>query len=371
MIFIDERIVFDFSDVTTTYDSGVYRYDVRIDDITIFVGNIFVESNNKPVIDISDLLKNFYDTHIVYSSTPTKSNIIREVSVSVYNKVQTDEETITNKVCFIYRQPNYNSKVTTPLFNGESNTIKTYPMLQGWDYSINKGLFLPTYPKKCSDILKFDTVLWKGIQPINNVYRTIYTEGNVDESFNVLIPDGEGVYEYSFSLCELMGGYANGETNYEPCEATGIEMLIFSPINPAQRYIYKIANLDSKSRYFLKWRDRYGMSQIQPFKGTHTYSEELTKSSITNYKNIKKLTDVSINSTWKLNTDWISDILYPFYESIFVSPWLQLYDSKEDKLYDVILTNSEYTEKTFKNQNNSLFNLQLDVELDSKQTIIY
>ena len=155
------------------------------------------------------------------------------------------------------------------------------------------------------------------------------------------------------------------------CDANSINITTFTPINSSQRYSYKIANLDGKSRYFLKWRDRYGMPQCQPFKGTHTYSEGVEKSTITNYQNIKRLTDVAVNSKWKLNSDWISERLYPFYESIFVSPWLQLYDAKEDKLYSVILTNTDYTEKTFKNQNRSLFNLQLDVELDSKQTIIY
>ena len=155
------------------------------------------------------------------------------------------------------------------------------------------------------------------------------------------------------------------------CDANSINITTFTPINSSQRYSYKIANLDGKSRYFLKWRDRYGMTQIQPFKGTYTYSENTTKSTITNYKNIKRLTDVAVNSKWKLNSDWISESLYPFYESIFVSPWLQLYDAKEDKVYSVVLTNNEYTEKTFKNQNRSLFNLQLEVELDSTQTIIY
>ena len=70
-------------------------------------------------------------------------------------------------------------------------------------------------------------------------------------------------------------------------------------------------------------------------------------------------------------TDYISEKLYPFYESIFVSPYLQLYDAKEDKLYDVILVNTEYDEKTFNNQSRNLFNLQLEVELDTTQKIIY
>ena len=62
---------------------------------------------------------------------------------------------------------------------------------------------------------------------------------------------------------------------------------------------------------------------------------------------------------------------FPYYESIFVSPYLQLYDAKEDRLYDVNIVTQEYTEKTFNNQNKQLFNLQLEVELNKTQQFVY
>lgn len=162
--------------------------------------------------------------------------------------------------------------------------------------------------------------------------------------------------------------YNRSATN---CDATSIDLIAFSPLNSGQRYKQTVAKLDNQSRYFLKWRDRYGMPQIQPFKGTHTYKEAFTKSTITNYRNTKKLTSNIVQPSWLLNTDWINQDLYTFYESIYVSPWLQLYDAKEDKLYNVILTDNQYTEKTLKNQSRKLFNLQLTVELDTTQKIIY
>ena len=137
------------------------------------------------------------------------------------------------------------------------------------------------------------------------------------------------------------------------------------------RYDYKIANFDSKSRYFLKWKDRYGMPMVQPFGGTYKYGENITKNTITNYLNTNKIVDITTKSKWLLNTKWIKQEFYPFYESIFVSPYLILYDAKEDKQYSVILTNTEYEEKTFNNQNRQLFNLQLTVELDTSETMVY
>lgn len=132
-----------------------------------------------------------------------------------------------------------------------------------------------------------------------------------------------------------------------------------------------IAKFDYCSRYFLRWMDRYGMAQIQPFDNLTTYSEDFTRQEIINYKNERKNSIIEIQPKWRLNTKWLNKDIYPFYESIFVSPYLQLYDAKEDKLYDVLVTNTGYEEKTFKNQNKQMFNLQLDVELNKKQNIIY
>ena len=132
-----------------------------------------------------------------------------------------------------------------------------------------------------------------------------------------------------------------------------------------------IAKFDYCSRYFLRWMDRYGMPQIQPFDNLTTYSEDFTHQEIINYKNERKNIGIEIQPKWRLNTKWLNKDIYPFYESIFVSPYLQLYDAKEDKLYDVLVTNTGYEEKTFKNQNQQMFNLQLDVELNKKQNIIY
>jgi hypothetical protein len=165
------------------------------------------------------------------------------------------------------------------------------------------------------------------------------------------------------------------ETTYDeigvPCDAKYLNMVTFSPTNSNVRYDYRIANFDNQSRFFLKWKDRYGMPQCQPFGGTYKYSEDITQKTITNYKNTKKIIDINNAPKWTLNTKWIKQDLYPFYESIFISPYLILYDAYEDKEYNVILKTTSYEEKTFKNQNRNLFNLQLEVELDTTENMIY
>ena len=127
---------------------------------------------------------------------------------------------------------------------------------------------------------------------------------------------------------------------------------------------------DCYSRYYLQWQDRMGGFQSQPFNDKYTYSESFETETLTDYQGRKRLSNVGVTSKFKINTDWIKEDLYPYYESIFTSPVLFLYDTKEDKRYVVIVTDSEYTEKTFSNQK-KLFNLTLNLELNNKQNIVY
>lgn len=132
-----------------------------------------------------------------------------------------------------------------------------------------------------------------------------------------------------------------------------------------------IAEISScPSRFYLQWQDRMGAFQSQPFNEHYTYSENFERETITDYKGVKKVSEVNVTPKFKINTDWIKEDLYLYYESIFTSPLVFLYDTKEDKLYSVLVTDSEYTEKTYDNQK-KLFNLSLNLELNQQQNIIY
>jgi hypothetical protein len=77
-----------------------------------------------------------------------------------------------------------------------------------------------------------------------------------------------------------------------------------------------------------------------------------------------------VQPKWKLNTKWLNEDIYPMYESIFTSPYLLLYDTETDRSWNVILTDSEYKEKTF-NTEKTLFNLEINVEANTKQNYIF
>lgn len=135
---------------------------------------------------------------------------------------------------------------------------------------------------------------------------------------------------------------------------------------------FPVASVDyCPARYYLQWRDRYGSMQMQPFCKVDTYTEDITRTEIKNYQDTRRLSNLSLQPKWKLNTKWLNNTVYPYYESLLVSPWIKMYDTKEDAVYDVIITSSDYTEKTFKNQSRQQFNLQIDVEAVNTQNIIY
>lgn len=138
----------------------------------------------------------------------------------------------------------------------------------------------------------------------------------------------------------------------------------------------KIADIDTQQctdvrRYYLMWQDRFGGFQCQPFEKTETYQEDFKRHEWATYQNAKRLGGIEIQPKWKLNTGFIDDEFYPYYESILVSPYIMLIDNVEDKTYRVLVNDSNYTEKTFKNQGRQLFNLELTVSQDKPQQILY
>lgn len=135
---------------------------------------------------------------------------------------------------------------------------------------------------------------------------------------------------------------------------------------------FPVAEIDyCPSRYYLQWRDRYGSMQMQPFNPTIQYKQDFSRLETKNYRETRKLSNLSIQPKWTLNTGFLSDYKYPYYESLLVSPWIKLYDTQEDCVYDVIIKTTDYTEKTYLNQDANLFNLEIEVEQTDKQNILY
>ena len=124
------------------------------------------------------------------------------------------------------------------------------------------------------------------------------------------------------------------------------------------------------ARFYLKWINRKGGIEIQPFECKNVYSENNTVSYITNSTLHKRPVYMDLKKTWELNSRWLNEYDYIMHESLLVSPYVVLYDTQNDLVHNVIVETTDYTEKTRKNEK-KLFNFSVTVTEDKNQNIVY
>lgn len=338
MKYIDEGVKIKISGFNIA-KSAQYRYTVYWsgDAEPFFDGYCYLlEGQTEKEFDITDIIKSHNISAVTddYSMLYTTYSIVLMVDGVNY----TNEETIAN----IYRYPNRKLDMETDFANYDG-----CPMLQG--YNGRELKLTPHYPIVAGSSFKFDYVYFnrtlteKSIIIYNNPYPVDYDTENK-------------VLSKSMTIGSLVGDRT------EPTDIkfdTGFRIITIAVLD------------DPHSRYYLKWRDRYGSFQCQPFCKTSTFSESLDKKQLLTYDLHKKIYSVDITPTWKINSGWIDQELYPYFESIFISNYVELYDTKEDISYIVIVKDSDYTEKTVRNQGRRLFNLELTLELNKNQSILY
>lgn len=224
----------------------------------------------------------------------------------------------------------------------------------------------------------FNTYVWKYILATNpgwdmekiregerNVYTTDWTTSEIARNLT-----NEYISQYQE---EKLPRSAQSELQYDYITGTPHFSIVMDEKQEPNEYIGKctIAVLDScYSRYYLAWMDRFGDVQSQAFDGKIEYTEDFERNEVKDYKLRRRVIHNELQPKWKLNTKWLNEDIYPMYESIYTSPYLLLYDTETDRAWNVILTDSEYKEKTF-NTEKTLFNLEINVEANTKQNYIF
>lgn len=127
---------------------------------------------------------------------------------------------------------------------------------------------------------------------------------------------------------------------------------------------------DCPSDFYLIWMDRTGAYQCQPFNKKVIRKENITTTTIINSIEETRPISKTVVNNWTLNSDWLTFDEYRAYESIFTSPYLYLYDYKNDEGYWVNCTNKSWEEKTSKNTTKP-FNLTINLESNQSQNIRY
>lgn len=371
--YLDERIVVPI--VTQLQETGVYMYRVFDKDTNqlLFIGNTFIEGMQPHVnIDVTDIIRTQLTTPAFFESFPLPQQV--SSSSSTYQPIYKKFEIIIEDpdgeygyssgnfyVNMYYRYPLMKEEMNSDLVYNPSATNTLWISLQG-RYNVNgNGYFklTPHYPYNLS--LNYGVAI-----------AGFCTEDLVNNSNTNIVLNG--IYDVDDHTDRTQQIIIN-TVNY--CTVIPLESLFDDTyINPQSDYSIwfmnnEIAKIDiCPAKYYLMWQDRAGSFQSQPFDKISTYSESFNREYITNYKDVKRVTTITNFPKIKIQTGYIDEKIYPYYESIFTSPYLLLYDTKEDKSYLVNIT-GDYTEKTFKNQNRQMFNIQLDLEFAKNQNIIY
>ena len=360
-MYLDENIIYTFS-ITPENTPSTKVYQVKKGTKILFVGNISLTGKESSVdIDVTDVLRSLKMKDKLMSTNPNPNNyplveFLQEEIAVVLVLNETNSLTQAKNIFFIYRYPRVIEGMNPTLqVMGAFTTDKL--MLQGANYT-NDALKLsltPRYPFVATSKLGWGVAMQVSEQSDNiliNYYGALAGTGDI--VFSVEPQYTNIIYT---TLQQLFRNAVIDTTKDK------------AYIGPTQNHIF--AQIDMcPAQYYVQWIDRYGTYQCQPFSKISTFSNDYSTTHMISYDKVKKPIFKTVNSTWNLNSEFIPEDKLPYYESLFVSDKVILYDAKNDESYNVVLTDTKFVEKTFANQQRRLFNLQITVEKANEQYIL-
>lgn len=390
MKFLDERIELTVSLLsgTTAPAAGMYKYVVTEQIYQggvahvreVFVGNFYVDgTETTKTFDITDIVRNskrlvtpeYLTNGTNYNNLP--GYLESRFRITTYQWA-TPIYSLWEMVAMVYRYPNSKGALTDgsqTFFDSSTTTGTTETIrvaLQG-NKEGNLTLF-PHYPlmetQNYKYVQNFLTTL--DTQEIILEYRQ---SRYVDEYYNVSVSEDD----VRSTMCAVkLSNFIDWSYVHPDMTKDMTIYLLTSHYDEDEDdtwYSYDICGYFDAcpKRYYLMWQDRYGGYQSQAFNDFTKYSETFDVTETQNYKNERKKSFIQVQPKWTLKSGWLNETTFPFYESIYVSPVLILFDTWEDKSYNVIV-NGNYVEKTYKDEKKML-NMTLELEAISKQNIIY
>ena len=360
-MYLDENIIYTFS-ITPENTPSTKVYQVKKGTKILFVGNISLTGTERSVdIDVTDVLRSLKMKDNIMSTTPHNNLIpwvefLQEEIAVVLILDETNSLTQAKNIFFIYRYPRAIEGMNPDLqVMGAFTTDKL--MLQGANYTDNalEMALTPRYPFCATNKLGWGVAIQASGQSdtiLINYYGALAGTGDIVFS---VVPERPNII-----YTPLQQLFLNAVIDTTKDKAS---------IGPDQNHIF--AQIDMcPAQYYVQWIDRYGTYQCQPFSKISTFSNDYSTTLMISYDKVKKPIFKEVKSTWNLNSEYIPEDKLPYYESLFVSPKVILYDSKNDESYNVVLTDTKFVEKTFANQQRRMFNLQITVEKANDQYIL-
>ena len=384
---------------STALPQGLYTYRVRerseqdrSDDNCriVFVGNFYADGRERyHIFNLTEIIRNDVEVFAQNSNYSGYNNV--RLITTYWMEIYTGSVWVKGdniQVAHIYGYPNNIPQGQRDMrANSVFFDLTTYTRghvgvaLQGFNrftsnYS-NKCALLPRYPliadgqSMLYSRIPFGITIEAGTSLQELELRAIDTgDGDLDSPIHTITIDYLGFLYFTTSYISTIGEVTGDNQGYPFVDDVDLWLVSTNPNTPSSQLFSKVATFElCKSKYYLYWQDRFGSFQCQPFSEVVDYSEDIENDEIQNYMNIRRRGNVSVQPKWKISSGWISDKIYPYYESIYVSPILKLIDAENDYVYDVTFTEN-YVEKTYKNQKR-LVNITLNLEQTYKQNILY
>ena len=397
MKYLNERITQKI-DLGAVQTKGMYKYEVQTTDriemsgwSTIFVGNYYNNAERWHTFDITDLCRSRKrNIHTTFGKS-IDSDVF---TVEQYRIIVTksDNTTVTGStitVAHVYPYPNVQKSTramqpSNAFFDiTAANRFDVSLLLQGnnrYRSGLDNLYLCPRYPlvKDEQDLDNYYTMVFGVTIEFGSSLQDVtffsveagadYT--NTDKWYGSYSLDRLGDEGYSHTFFKSYGYFLNtNEKGGVPMNTDYWIYMTWTNSSNVSQY-RRIAIIEAcKSRYYLLWQDRFGSYQSQPFKGKMEYSENIENSEYVSYTGERHKYNVQVQPKWKINSGWLKEDLFPFYESIYVSPILKLYDTETETEYDVIL-NDNYVEKKYVNEK-KLLSIELNLEATEKQNITY
>lgn len=360
-MYLDENIIYQFS-VTPSNTPSTKVYQVKKGTKILFVGNISLTGKERTVsIDVTDILRSLKMKDNFMSTNPNPNNyslveFLQEEIAVVLILDETNSLTQAKNIFFIYRYPRAIEGMN-PVLQEIGAFTSDKLMLQGANYTDNALdiALTPRYPFVATSKLGWGVALQASQQSdsiLINYYGALAGTGDIVFSVE---PECTNII---FTTLQQLFRNAVIDTTKDKAY-----------IGPDQNHIF--AQIDMcPTQYYVQWIDRYGTYQCQPFSKISTFSNDYSTTHMISYDKVKKPIFKTVNSTWNLNSEFIPEDKLPYYESLFVSDKVILYDAKNDMSYNVVLTDTKFVEKTFANQQRRMFNLQITLEKANEQYIL-
>ena len=360
-MYLDENIIYTFS-ITPENTPSTKVYQVKKGTKILFVGNISLTGKERTVsIDVTDILRSLKMKDNLMSTNPNPNNpamveFLQEEIAVVLVLNETNSLTQTKNIFFIYRYPR-TIEGMNPVLQEMGAFTQDKLMLQGANQTDNalEMALTPRYPFVATSKLGWGVALQASQQSdsiLINYYGALAGTGDI--VFSVEPQYTNIIYT---SLQQLFRNAVIDTTKDK------------AYIGPDQNHIFTQIDM-CPAQYYVQWIDRYGTYQCQPFSKISTFSNDYSTTTMISYDKVKKPIFKTVNSTWNLNSEFIPEDKLPYYESLFVSPKVILYDAKNDMSYNVVLTDTKFVEKTFANQQRRMFNLQITLEKANEQYIL-